>query len=500
MIATGEPECANYLINVIGLTQNAHGFRYLEAREMAESVCTNLTPDECFALYPPGSEAIIELIRYRLKNPAEGGHEHHLLALGRGGGGKKFHFLPVWSRMLGRRVTKADIPVVYLTGPEHYKVHLEIALCHYAAGNMGRFQAHSSSLKFLAKFAGMAESDWVLHREITNEGNRVKTSNPLWIAENRQRVRARFPDILAIDPHGNRTRYASITEAADKTGCSEQAVSTSINSKRRVTWGKYKGWYFVSVPTDEVYEPEPSIPPSNGGHRNKEIQQSRVPNIVAVSPIGIRSVHASCVDAAKEAGCSSATVRNVIESGFPIGKGRERGWFFYEDGSSCPSNLDELRELSVRKNQTAQQMLHRNVTVESPEGVRSTHAGINAAARFVGCSPSLIRTCAERRRAARHGTFKDWVFLYEGDQIAALRSKSPVMSAAQSRFQDVIAVSPSGNAARFAGQIEAARAIGWGATSIARALNRNHPATQGPLKGWSFRYATPEDAHIPLAT
>jgi 5-methylcytosine-specific restriction endonuclease McrA len=27
MIATGEPESANYLINVIGLTQNAHGFR-----------------------------------------------------------------------------------------------------------------------------------------------------------------------------------------------------------------------------------------------------------------------------------------------------------------------------------------------------------------------------------------------------------------------------------------------------------------------------------------
>jgi hypothetical protein len=29
MIATGEPESANYLINVIGLTQNAHGFRLL---------------------------------------------------------------------------------------------------------------------------------------------------------------------------------------------------------------------------------------------------------------------------------------------------------------------------------------------------------------------------------------------------------------------------------------------------------------------------------------
>jgi hypothetical protein len=40
MIATGEPESANYLINVIGLTQNAHGFRVMRSNWMTNQ-CVN---------------------------------------------------------------------------------------------------------------------------------------------------------------------------------------------------------------------------------------------------------------------------------------------------------------------------------------------------------------------------------------------------------------------------------------------------------------------------
>lgn len=200
-----------------------------------------LTPSECFSLYPQGSESVVELIRYRLENPAgEGAHRHHILIINRRRGG----MMELWSRLLGRTVTVDQVPLVSVTGPEHYWIHAELARCYRAQGSKGRFSAHGLASSLLVKFADMDETGWAEYREMFKAAAQALAQDKEWKERNKDgaKMRAQDPEWKAAHLAAQQKSWAENVERRENHKAAMTAMSQSPEWQAAQKARQEKSW------------------------------------------------------------------------------------------------------------------------------------------------------------------------------------------------------------------------------------------------------------------
>lgn len=356
---------------------------------------SQLTPEECFALYPEGSEGVVDLIRRRLLEPADPAtaHRHHILALGR----NKTHkgLLRYWSKALGREVEATDIPLVSVTPAEHFKIHSVLAFCYYVMGSKGRFRAHGIAAGVLRQFADLDEDGAKLLREIQRATGQALAQDPEWREKNRETAQARWqnpeyrkaqralrqtrwqnPEYRKAQRAMGQTRWQDLEFRAKNTAAAQARSHDPEWQERnkaamKTLWQDPEFREKIKLAAAQARSQSPLWRANNVAmlqsltqthawrvknrvqmqtlwqdprHREKQkaAVQARHPDVVVIFPDGHEEGFTGQKDAARALGCSQASIGNFLTGKTKFFRGPLKCFSFrYADQDPSPEHLGE---------------------------------------------------------------------------------------------------------------------------------------------------------------